>query len=337
MSDVVEAEVENTTAETDATPPPWDQLREAREQKNLQQSDIAKELKLDLRFVKALEEGRLDALPQPVYTAGYIRAYAKLVGLPADKIVGDYTSKQSTKLPEIASSSEKVPARYRHLQTALPKSFSVSHEHMDEKKKVRLLVIVLVVVVALAIAWQITSKMTESTPASTKEVSENGDLTGTQDSPESGADTGTTTIDLAIPGQTSEQQSSVTEPGDQQVTDTLQGNAKQMASILLRYSEDSWVDIRDATGKPLIRRLGTAGGSNKVTGVAPFEVLLGYSPGVSIEINGKPFDMSMYQKRPVARFILDGSGQATRQTIKQPEASQTDSDGDKAQFYVAPD
>jgi hypothetical protein len=79
-----------------------------------------------------------------------------------------------------------------------------------------------------------------------------------------------------------------------------------MANISLRYSEDSWIDIRDATGKPLMRRLGKAGGGNTVTGVPPFEILLGFSPGVSIEYNGEPYDISSIQVRPVARFRLEG-------------------------------
>ena len=209
MTDVVEAEVEETTAETEATPPPWDQLRQAREQKNLEQSDIAKEMKLDLRFVKALEEGRLEELPQPVYTAGYIRAYAKLVGLSPDKIVGDYASQETTKMPEIPKVGEKVPARYRHVQNALPKSFSVSHGHMDEKKKIRLLVIALVVVVALAIAWQITSKMTETSVATSDSLLDSSGEAGLQATPESGVSTETKTLELPIPEQSTGQQDNV--------------------------------------------------------------------------------------------------------------------------------
>jgi hypothetical protein len=89
-------------------------------------------------------------------------------------------------------------------------------------------------------------------------------------------------------------------------TKELLENAEKVSRISIHYAEDSWVDIRDATGKAIIRRLGVAGDSNIVSGVAPFEVLLGYSPGVSIEYNGKPYDMSAYNKQRVARFVLNG-------------------------------
>ena len=93
------------------------------------------------------------------------------------------------------------------------------------------------------------------------------------------------------------------------------------------------MDIRDATGKPLIRRLGTAGGSNKVTGTPPFEVLLGYSPGVTIEYNGQRLDLSGYRKSVVARFTLDENAIST--LVKKSKTSS--GDDDKAQFYVSPD
>jgi len=324
MSDVAEVQ-ESKSTEANEVPPkvaPWDRLRQAREQQEMEQADIAKELKLDLRFVKALEVGELDQLPQPVYTAGYIRAYAKLVGLPPDEIVGDYASQESTSMPEIVQAQEKIPARYRHVDSVLPKSFSVSRG--AENKPMRILIIVLAVVVVLAIAWQVYSNMQVSDSVQSLDPSVDA---FTQD--ESGSDSATsnqaiddktekTTIKLAIPGQSTSAKGTAgsTAQGKQNaIAATLQNNAEKMASISLSYSEDSWIDIRDATGKPLIRRLGKAGSSNTVTGVAPFEVLLGYSPGVSIEYNGKPYDLSSIQVRPVARFLMDGG--------KQPSALQT--------------
>ena len=47
------------------------------------------------------------------------------------------------------------------------------------------------------------------------------------------------------------------------------------------------MDIRDSTGKRLIRDLGAKGDKRRVSGVAPFQVLLGYGPGVKIEYDGK--------------------------------------------------
>ena len=316
MSEVAEVEESNTTESNDtpAKVAPWERLRNAREQQDMAQADIAKELKLDLKFVKALEVGELDKLPQPVYTAGYIRAYAKLVGLQPDEIVGEYASQESTSMPEIVQAQEKIPVRYRHVDSMLPKSFSVAKG--VENESMRMLIMVLAAAVVLAIAWQVYINM--QTTDSIQPLDTSVDVSG-QESEAGGNNTASdqttndttekTTIKLAIPGQSASAEAttgSATQEKRDDITATLQGNADKMASISLSYSEDSWIDIRDATGKPLIRRLGKAGGSNTVTGVAPFEVLLGYSPGVSIEYNGEPYDISSIQTRPVARFLIDG-------------------------------
>jgi len=75
--------------------------------------------------------------------------------------------------------------------------------------------------------------------------------------------------------------------------------------LILTFTRNSWVDIRDATGKRLIRRLGIAGNSQKIKGVAPFQVLLGFGHGVTIEYNGKAVDFSAFQGNTVARFTLE--------------------------------
>ena len=322
MSDVVE-EVDQEPEQESSIIPPGEQLKRARENKNLEQLDIAKELKLDLRFVDALEDGRLDDLPQPVYTAGYIRAYSKLVGLAPDDIVAEYTSHQKSSIKNSTKEKEHIPSHYGHVQTTLPKSFSVGHGQSDEKKKFHFLISVLVIVVLIAIGWQINTKKTESIVPDTpnadvieKEPAADGQSKTGESAAQGSAGEGSVesdkpdseTIKLPLPAIESKPDDDGIDQtvGAEKYTKELLENASEVTKISIHYSEDSWVDIRDATGKAIIRRLGVAGDSNTVSGVAPFEVLLGYSPGVSIEYDGKPYDMSAYNKRRVARFVLNG-------------------------------
>ncbi|WP_455207950.1 helix-turn-helix domain-containing protein, partial [Kaarinaea lacus] len=240
----------------EATPKivPWEQLRLAREKLNLTPADIAKELKLDIRFVKALEAGQLDKLPQPVYTAGYIRAYAKLVGLPPDDIVGDYASQESTSMPEIVQTREKIPARYRHVDNVLPKSFSVSHGGQEDKKLIRLFIIGLVVAVVLAIAWQVYTNMQApeaelAVGAMDDSTAPNSEGSGGEQMLQPGGETPEqTTIKLAIPGQSTsatDATASSTTGDNKSITSGLQGDAQKLVTISLHYTEDSWIDVRD--------------------------------------------------------------------------------------------
>lgn len=62
-------------------------LRRAREQRGLSASDIANKTRISLRWITAIEEGRVDQLPAPVFVSGYVRNYARTVGMdPADAL-----------------------------------------------------------------------------------------------------------------------------------------------------------------------------------------------------------------------------------------------------------
>lgn len=65
-------------------------LQEARHNAGLSTESVAESLRLDPRFVVALEEENTGALPAPTYTRGYIRAYAQLVRCNADELIAQY-------------------------------------------------------------------------------------------------------------------------------------------------------------------------------------------------------------------------------------------------------
>ena len=70
-------------AETD----PGALLKQARERSGASVAEIAASKRLDETLVEALEEGRYDAFPAPAYVYGYLRAYAREVGLDGDTLV----------------------------------------------------------------------------------------------------------------------------------------------------------------------------------------------------------------------------------------------------------
>ena len=56
-------------------------LRERRIHKGLTEENVAAELKITSRLVKAIEEGDMESMPHAVYARGFIRAYAKLLAV----------------------------------------------------------------------------------------------------------------------------------------------------------------------------------------------------------------------------------------------------------------
>ncbi|MEN6480453.1 MAG: RodZ domain-containing protein [Anaerolineales bacterium] len=64
-----------------------EQLRQAREEKGLSIQDIEKATHIRHAFVLALEEDRLQDLPDPTYVRGFVRNYARVLGLDPEPLV----------------------------------------------------------------------------------------------------------------------------------------------------------------------------------------------------------------------------------------------------------
>jgi cytoskeleton protein RodZ len=67
-----------------------DKFRKARESKDLTFDDVSNVTKIGARMLQAIEEENFDLLPGGVFNKGFIRAYAKHLGLNDEEAVSDY-------------------------------------------------------------------------------------------------------------------------------------------------------------------------------------------------------------------------------------------------------
>lgn len=67
-----------------------DKFREAREKKDLTLDQVSNVTKISSRMLKAIEEEHFDQLPGGVFNKGFIRAYAKHLGLNDEEAVNEY-------------------------------------------------------------------------------------------------------------------------------------------------------------------------------------------------------------------------------------------------------
>jgi cytoskeletal protein RodZ len=67
-----------------------DKFRKAREKKELTFDDVSNVTKISSRMLRAIEEEHFDQLPGGVFNKGFIRAYAKHLGMDAEEAVTDY-------------------------------------------------------------------------------------------------------------------------------------------------------------------------------------------------------------------------------------------------------
>lgn len=69
-----------------------EKLRKQREQRGIELDKISNATKISTRMLRALEEEHFDQLPGGVFNKGFVRAYARQVGLDAEEAVSDYLS-----------------------------------------------------------------------------------------------------------------------------------------------------------------------------------------------------------------------------------------------------
>jgi cytoskeleton protein RodZ len=67
-----------------------DKFRKAREKKELSLDDVSNVTKISTRMLQAIEEENFEQLPGGVFNRGFIRAYAKHLGLDSEEAVNDY-------------------------------------------------------------------------------------------------------------------------------------------------------------------------------------------------------------------------------------------------------
>ena len=87
------------------------QLRAARKKRKLGIEEVAQELHLDIDVITALENDERDKLPAPIFVQGYLKSYGRLVGLPVDKLIKDYSEQMGEPPPlSFYRPTERFPA-----------------------------------------------------------------------------------------------------------------------------------------------------------------------------------------------------------------------------------
>ena len=67
-------------------------LRRQREVREIDLREIADSSKVSMSYLRALEEDRFEVLPAPVFAKGFLRQYARYVGLDPEEVVNFYVS-----------------------------------------------------------------------------------------------------------------------------------------------------------------------------------------------------------------------------------------------------
>lgn len=92
-------------------------LRRERELRGISLREIADATKISIRFLKALEEDRVDLLPGGLFPRAFVRQYARHLGLDAERYVAEFLYVAGER--PVASSSPTLPPEPRPLPRGL--------------------------------------------------------------------------------------------------------------------------------------------------------------------------------------------------------------------------
>ena len=129
-----------------------DKFRKAREKKEFSLDDVSNVTKIGSRMLQAIEEERFDQLPGGVFNKGFIRAYAKHLGLNDEEAVSDYLAclrqaqidahevwdPQRPASPRPAAPRSAAPVKQRPQEPRLPAAKSSSPAPAEELPELQL-------------------------------------------------------------------------------------------------------------------------------------------------------------------------------------------------------
>src|SRR3954462_8121047 len=123
-----------------------EKFRKAREKKELSLDDVSNVTKISARMLQAIEQEHFDQLPGGVFNKGFIRAYAKHLGLDGEEAVSDYlASLRQAQIdahevwePESSTPARAVPAKVRVAEAKKAASGPPSSTEAEELPELQL-------------------------------------------------------------------------------------------------------------------------------------------------------------------------------------------------------
>ena len=321
---------------------PGGTLAQARDAMGVTQRDVADSLNLSVDIIDAIERSDNARLPAPVFTRGYVRAYARLLNLDPEPLVLEFDEQHGTVVPapEESTSTKNSPAQtslvvgvgvvvlisvlilivvamYREEGDALP-----AKAEPDTQQDLASQVDVGEEVTTSAQPEPATApgsraESEEETPAEIS-LAEGNALVGSSDATVSAA------LD-SVPASEGNVGNAAASTDTVEVSEALRpadamdaGNPSAPPpspgitrlteageeSLRLTFSEDCWVEIKDPSGSTLYADMGKAGTRMVFRGGGPFHIVLGYAPGVSLEYNDEIVALTPHTRNNVASVVL---------------------------------
>lgn len=286
-----------------------ERLASARRERKLELGAVASQMHLSREVVAALEAGNASALPAMTFVRGYIKTYARLLGLDEKEVFALLPVTEGFRPAPLKAVGMRGPRRRQPIGKWLlwPIAAFLAFG---------------VIAYGVPLVERLWNKATR---VQQEEENPNvlhlplGEEQGDAEQPAPEPDQGIE----PLPEETAPSESAVTpesefETGGEVAAAAaetpLEAPAKPEAApvaetagpamITMRFSQDSWVEM-ESHGRKLVVGIQSAGSERSVRAEPPVQLLLGNAPGVELEYRGKPVDLTRYRRGKVARLVLE--------------------------------
>lgn len=279
---------------------PW--LRRQREMREIDLREIADSSKISLRYLQAFEENRFEELPADVFAKGFLRHYARFVGIDAEEAVNFFAQARKE-----AAANQEEDEITRVVRIRSSKSSS-SHRRESANRRF-VLVILLAAALLLFLVWQLSrwqkkQEVVEAPPPAVAIPAPGTTDAGGESSPESSATPATTAPEAApAPGDTN---AAATPPAGAApealppagtppppssdpalALQQQQVNVGDLIRVSLDFQGQCWVEAV-VDGKRQQSATRAQGEAVVFAGNELIEVKLGDYHSVQVEVNGQP-------------------------------------------------
>jgi cytoskeleton protein RodZ len=320
----------NEPAQSDLIPiRPGDVLRHAREKAGLTLERASELSRIKPSVLHAIEEDETSEIPS-VYLKGYIRNYARFLGVEPSRI-------------------EKVLETIRGSEPPVRSVFTVPNRRGRMEKWLKASSYLAASAIIGVLAWQFTHEAVRFTQ---RDARLGGDAVEPAPSAEQGGETSAsgegrssnTHLSASIAAMEVLEQrgdlgsKAAAEQAWAAIGGRTAGDLPAPAGavggnhrLAISTSADTWVEILDGEGAQLELDLIRAGARREYNGAEPFRMMIGRASAVVVTLDGETIDLGPYTRGNVARLVLDDASGADTDTgvdeaqTAGPEASPPDS------------
>lgn len=313
---------------------PGETLRAAREAKDLSVTDAARALNMTESMLSNVESGAFDKLNGHTFARGYVRAYAKWLGLDQDQLVQAFdrytgTDANGSQVRMLGRLEEPVRVSHRLLRYASLAvlfggallAYALWPDPAPEQSVAQLGIEQVEVEAAdgttqihaldepedqavieagkspegEGLAPAFAEPAADESPAADAGGQPSTTAAAAKPAPEVAASAEPTTVAPATA------QSVPPKPVAEPVQTALPAG---QARVQISFIADCWTQLADADGKVLFSALKRKGEQLALTGKAPLELRLGYARGAQVSVNGQSVDIAPFISGETARMKL---------------------------------